>query len=552
MVGRRRLIRYYAAAFAGAVVFFTLAYDFGMSFFEGRPRTLLHSFEVVMQTFTTTGYGQDAGWGPEMTLLVVWMQFTSLVLIFAAFPIVIVPLVEDALATSPPTALEGVEGHVIVCRHSPRTETLREELAARDVPAVLVEPDRETATDLFERNRRVVHGEPDSVETLRGARVEDALAVVADDDDEVDLSIAMSVGEAAPDVPVYSIVDDPAFETYHRHAGVEEAFSPRTLLGRGLANKITTAVSTELEGGVEIGRDFSIGELPLHPGSALCDQTFAESGLTDRTGARVIGAWSTGEFRTPPFPDLVLDEHTVLLVVGGEKDLERLRELTRSTVRRHRRNEVVIAGYGVVGSTVANALAEAGVPRTVVDVEGKSTVDVVGDATDPEVLREAGIGGSRARRRHDHARRHVRHPGPEPPRRGHRPRGRARERPEALPGRRGLRPLAVERHRPPARLADRRRGRHLVRPADQGDPRPRARGDDARRTRDTAPNRLYGRRGRAPGRPRRHRPRRVDGGRRTRQPRPRGDGRRRRALRRDVSGVARPTAGRPRYSERGT
>jgi Trk K+ transport system NAD-binding subunit len=391
MVGRRRLIRSYAAAFAGAIVFFTLAYDVGMSFFEERPRTLLHSFEVVMQTFTTTGYGQDAGWGPEMTVLVVGMQFTSLVLIFAAFPIVIVPLVEDALATSPPTALEEVEGHVIVCRHSPRTETLRDELDARDVPAVLVEPDRETATDLFERDRRVVHGDPDSVETLRGARVEDALAVVADDDDEVDLSIAMSAGEAAPDVPVYSIVDDPAFETYHRHAGVEEAFSPRTLLGRGLANKITTAVSTELEGSVEVGRDFSIGELPLQPGSALCGQTFAESGLEDRTGARVIGAWSTGEFRTPPFPGLVLDEHTVLLVVGSERDLDRLRELTRSTVRRHRRGEVIIAGYGVVGSTVGNALAEAGVPRTVLDVEERSTVDIVGDATDPDVLREAGV-----------------------------------------------------------------------------------------------------------------------------------------------------------------
>jgi Trk K+ transport system NAD-binding subunit len=391
MVGRRRLIRYYAAAFAGAVVSFTLAYDLGMSFFEGRPRTLLHSFEVVMQTFTTTGYGQDAGWGPEMTLLVVSMQFTSLVLIFAAFPIVIVPLVEDALATSPPTALEGVDGHVIVCRHSPRTETLRDELAARDVPTVLVEPDRETATDLFERDRRVVHGDPDSVETLRAAGVEDARAVVADDDDEVDLSIVMSAGEAAPDVPVYSIVDDPAFETYHRHAGVEEAFSPRTLLGRGLANKITTAVSSDLEGGVEIGRDFSIGELPLHPGSALCGRTLAESGLVDRTGARVIGAWSTGEFRTPPFPDLVLDEHTVLLVVGSEDDLERLRDLTRSTVRRHRRSEVVIAGYGVVGSAVGNALAESGVPSTVVDIEEGPTVDVVGDATDPEVLREAGV-----------------------------------------------------------------------------------------------------------------------------------------------------------------
>jgi Trk K+ transport system NAD-binding subunit len=330
-----------------------------------------------------------------MTLLVVWMQFTSLVLIFAAFPIVIVPLVEDALATSPPTALEGVEGHVIVCRHSPRTETLREELAARDVPAVLVEPDRETATDLFERDRRVVHGDPASVATLRAAGIGDAMAVIADDDDEVDLSIAMSAEEAAPDVPVYSVVDDPAFETYHEHAGVEEAFSPRTLLGRGLANKVTTAVSTDVEGGIEIGEDFSIGELPLHPGGALCGQTVAESGVTDRTGARVIGAWSTGEFRTPPFPDLVLDEHTVLLVVGDERDLERLRRLTHSTVRRHRRNEVVIAGYGVVGSTVATELAESGVPRTVVDVEPGPTVDVVGDATDPETLREAGVDDAR-------------------------------------------------------------------------------------------------------------------------------------------------------------
>ena len=391
MVGRRRLIRYYAATFVGAIVAYTLAYDFGMSFFEDRPRTILHSFEVVMQTFTTTGYGQDAGWGPEMTLLVVGMQFTSLVLIFAAFPIVIVPLVEEALATSPPTTLEGVSGHVLVCRHSSRTETLRDELAARDVPTVVVEPDRETATDLFERGRRVLNRDPDSVETFRAAAVEDARAVVADDDDEVDLGIVMSAREVAPDVPVYSIVDDPGFETYHEHAGVEEAFSPRTLLGRGLANKVTTAVSADLEGGVELGEDFSIAELPLQPGGVLCGRTVAESGVVDRTGARLIGAWSTGEFRTPPFPDLVLDEHTVLLVVGDENDLERLRRLTRSTVREYRRDEVLIAGYGVVGSTVANELAEAGVPWTVIDADEGPTVDVVGDATDPETLREAGV-----------------------------------------------------------------------------------------------------------------------------------------------------------------
>jgi len=41
--------------------------------------------------------------------------------------------------------------YVVVCTATTHTESLIDELVDRDVPYVIVEPDRETATDLFDR-----------------------------------------------------------------------------------------------------------------------------------------------------------------------------------------------------------------------------------------------------------------------------------------------------------------------------------------------------------------------------------------------------------------
>jgi len=93
-----RLVLYYALGLVGALVTFTLAYDADMSVFENRPRTLLQSFEVVFQTFTTVGYGEDAPWeSPIMNLLVIGMQAAGIVLIVAALPVFVIPLIERAV-----------------------------------------------------------------------------------------------------------------------------------------------------------------------------------------------------------------------------------------------------------------------------------------------------------------------------------------------------------------------------------------------------------------------------------------------------------------------
>jgi Trk K+ transport system NAD-binding subunit len=86
----------------------------------------------------------------------------------------------------------------------------------------------------------------------------------------------------------------------------------------------------------------------------------------------------------------------VLLVTGREDQLERLAELTRSAVRRFDPGETVVIGHGEVGQTITAALDDAGLPHTVVDQTAMDGVDVVGDATEPETLRAAGVEGARS------------------------------------------------------------------------------------------------------------------------------------------------------------
>jgi len=369
------------------------AYDYGMATFEGERQSFLHSLQIVVETFTTTGFGSDAPWStPQMNLLVILMDVTGVVLIFLALPVLLFPLFEEAMSTTVPTALEdGLRDHVVVCTLTPRGETLIAEVESRSMPYVVVEPDRDAATDRYEEGYTVVHADPQSVDGLERVNLADARAIIADASDDVNTSIVLTAKEVAEGVQAISVVNDPARAHYHDLAGADDVLSPRSLLGRALATKVTTSVSTDLGDAIEVGEDFEIAEFPIHRGSDLVGQTIAESGIREETGANIVGAWFRGQFESPPDPSATLDGGVILLATGRESQLAELRDLTLADVRSVGSGETLVAGYGEVGSTAAGALSEAGIPHTVLDVSEMPGVDVVGDVTEPGDLRRAGV-----------------------------------------------------------------------------------------------------------------------------------------------------------------
>ncbi len=391
-VWQRRVIGYFSLLFV-ALVGTALGYQWGMATFENRPRTFLDSFQFAVEMFTTTGFGGDAPWESEqMRAFIAVTDLLGMGLLVGALPVVARPVLETILTETAPTALDDeVTDHVIVCSYTTRAEVLIEELDAREVPHVVVESDRERANELYGDGHRVIRADPESSEGLNAARLPAARSLVVDVSDQVDASIVLAAKELAEDVPVVSVVEDPDLERYHRLAGADHVLSPRPLLGRGLAAKVTTALRTEIDEAIDIDDRLKIAEVSVRHGGDLAGATLAESGIRERAGVNVVGAWFQGEFDPSPSPDAALTRGTVLLVSGRPDQLERLVEMTQSSVRRFTAGRTVIVGYGQVGRTIAGELEDADIPYTVVDTEDKPGVDVVGDATNPETLASARV-----------------------------------------------------------------------------------------------------------------------------------------------------------------
>lgn len=395
MVDQRRRLVTYVGLVIVIVLGYTLLYDWGMATFENRPKGFVHSLGIVVQTFTTTGYGEDAPWlSTQMKLLMVTMQFTGVFMIFLALPLFVAPWVEERLQTTIPTTVSNLQNHVVLCELSSRGEALIDELDSWDREYVVVESDRGRVETLRERGLSVIHGDPESTETLRNASVPTADTLVADASDEVNASIVLAAREVSNDVRIVAFAENPEMGDYLTFAGADEVFTPHHLLGESLANRVRTAITTELGETVEIGTDFELVELAIQDGCPVDGTKLNESGIRERTGANVIGLWRDGDFESPPNPDADLDSDTIMLVAGSESQLESLKRLTVSEDRERERRSVVIAGYGEVGATVKEALANGLVDLTVIDIEDAPGVDVLGDASDADVLTEAGIGSA--------------------------------------------------------------------------------------------------------------------------------------------------------------
>ena len=391
----RRIVLSLVAVF-GIVIAYGFIYQWGMLTFEGEERTMYESVQVVIESLTTAGFGGDTDdWNSApMNFIVIGMNLSGVLLVFLALPLFVVPLFQQALATQPAESTDLTD-HVIICSHREREDVLRDELEAADVPSVFVDDDPGTVTDLTDDGIEAMVGDPEQEQTLVAANIDDARALVVDISDEANPEVILTARELDDEIQIVSVAEDEDAETYHRYAGADVVVRPRQVLGHSLAAKAAMSVTTELQETIELGEQFEITEFLVERDSDLAGRTIAESGIRDRMGITVIGAWFNGEFVPAPDPETTINEHTILLVAGSHETLTELTARTLSPAE-ERTFRVVIGGYGEVGRTVDDTLEAEGITRTVIDSRDDLGVDVVGDITAEDTLDAADVGSARS------------------------------------------------------------------------------------------------------------------------------------------------------------
>jgi Trk K+ transport system NAD-binding subunit len=388
---RDRLVLYYLLGLSTLVAAYTVVYNLAMAEIEGVDQPLFASLEFVVQTMTTTGYGQDSElWShPAMFLFVSVIQISGIGIGFFTLRLIIIPLFSSA-DVNLDNRLTPKRDHVIVCEFRHDSEVLLEELEELGIEYVLISSDEDEARELSDEGYPAIHGSPQAAKAYQRAGIEKARAIITDAGSAT-VDTILTARSVRPDIEIITLTDDTDLFDIFRETGADSVLSPHSVLGHRLAEKVVASFSTELDNTVQLGEDFEMTEVLVQRDSPLDGVTIRDAGLREQTGANIVGAWIDGELQLPPDPDAVIRENSVLLVAGEHEDLEDLSEFTRSTKAFQRPDRVVLAGRGEVGTAAEEVLRDAGIETVSIDEEEMTEPDIVGDMGKRSVRREANI-----------------------------------------------------------------------------------------------------------------------------------------------------------------
>jgi len=387
---RNRFVAYYLAGLCALVVTYTVVYNIAMSRLEGVDQSVFASLEFVIQTMTTTGYGQDSSsWShPLVFLFVSLTQVSGIAVGFFTLRLIIIPLFTGA-EIDLDNRLTPKQDHVIICEYRRDSAVLLDELGELSIDYVLISSSEEKARALSNDGYSAIHGSPQDAESFERASIDTAEAVITDADD-ANVDTILTVRSLRPEVGIIALTDDSGLRDVLLETGADSVLSPHGVLGHRLAEKAVTSFSSELTDTIDLGSDIEVTEIPVNQESPLVGSRIRDSNIRERTGANVVGAWIDGELQLPPDPDAVIRPNTVLLVSGGHGALEEISDFVQPT-RIDQHDQIILAGMGEVGQAAHSVVTEADIDAVTIDIDDHGGIDIVADAGSKDVLREAGL-----------------------------------------------------------------------------------------------------------------------------------------------------------------
>lgn len=394
----RALLRYVAVLFIVMIVFAVLFHVI-MVYVEGQEHSWITGLYWTLTVMSTLGFGDitftsDLGRIFSIVVLLTGIVMLLIVLPFAFIRYFYAPWLEAQIHLRAPRRVpDDTHGHVIVCAYDVIAEGLVQRLRHEQVPYFVLEPDAGRAAALRNAGVSVIAGEVDSTETYRAVLVDRARLVLANREDTVNTSIALTVREVAPEVPLVGLASADESADVLTLAGVDHVLPLKHWLGEHLANRVSAAHAHSQV----IGRyhDLLIAELPVRH-TPLAGKTVRETRLREATGVNIIGVWERGRF-FPARPDLRLTDASVPVITGTTEQLDELDDLL--LIYDVNPNPVVVIGGGRVGRAAARALQKKETPVQLIErdpaicerARRRGIPVVEGDAADLDVLKRAGL-----------------------------------------------------------------------------------------------------------------------------------------------------------------
>ena len=372
------------------LIIYSLAFVVLMSH-EGQTQNanMLNGLYWVIMTITTIGYGDIVFHSPLGRLFSIFVGLSGIAILYAVvLPIMITSKLEDLIRVAPSSVPRKMQGHIIISGYSSILEMLIEKLPQLSIPFLIIERSEEVAKSIY-KTYPTLWGDPSEHEILIKANINSARLFITNEKDELDAEVISSVREIS-NIEIIELVNNLASSGFLCFAGASRIISPKTLLGKFIAQIAFPPKKNEFPGAVHLFGELMLGELPIYSGSYPPKQNLTINELT-LNGGNVVGIMQKGHFQPNPEGHRAIESNSMIMVVGNIEQLSQIRHLT---IDIKRKGPLIIIGYGDVGKSVSKALNESGLKPIIVDRSDLGDIPFVhfqGEASSEEILIEAGI-----------------------------------------------------------------------------------------------------------------------------------------------------------------
>ncbi len=334
---RQSLRRVQSAVLALLVI--TVAGILGYMVFEGW--SFADALYMIVITLTTVGYREVRPLDESGQLWTMLLLITGVGTLFYAAVTSVELVVEGTVRgyfgrRRVKAHIRRLSGHYILCGYGRVGRQVARELAADDVPFVIVEQDPDVLEECMAEGYLALLGEAADDDVLVEAGIMNAGGLIAAVDSDADnVFVVLSARKLNPKLHIVARASSDETAAKLEIAGADRTLSPYAVGGRRLAALATQPLVVDFLDVVtrgEKGIEFRLEEFSVPEDSAIAGHTIGELKIGEKTGAIVLAVRTTeGNFDTTPSADDPLHTGDTLIVLGSREQVERLEHLMHGT-----------------------------------------------------------------------------------------------------------------------------------------------------------------------------------------------------------------------------
>lgn len=306
---------------------------FGYAYFESMP--IFDAFYMTVITISTVGFSEIkplSRVGRAITIVIIVSGITILTYTLGqVFKIFLEGEMQRILGRRKlEKQIARLNNHFIICGYGRIASIISKELAAEEIPFVVIEQNPDKITQMEEDHVLYLNMDAASDEALIKAGIMHAKGIVtAVQSDADNVFITLTAKGLRPDIFVLSRASDEKNQEKLVRAGANRVVSPYLLGGRRMAQilKWPTVVDFIDSATVDSPLGLRMEEAVIGPSSNIAGKSLIDSQLRKNFGVIIAAIKKpTNEMIFNPTPTEKLEGGDVIVVIGKKEDLKRMSE----------------------------------------------------------------------------------------------------------------------------------------------------------------------------------------------------------------------------------